>query len=178
MSDSSSGSGGRQFVSGLGASMFGTPEMAAVFSDAARVRRMLEVEAALARAQAAVGILPAEAAEAIARACEDADIDAESLHREAAAAGTLAIPLVARLTDLVPEDARGWVHRGATSQDIVDTATVLQARDGLDALVEHVGALGDACAVHARRYRDTPMVARTLLQHAAPTTFGLTAARW
>nr|MBA3737708.1 3-carboxy-cis,cis-muconate cycloisomerase [Actinomycetota bacterium] len=104
--------------------------------------------------------------------------DIPALEREGAVAGTLAIPLVRRLTELVPEEARGWVHLGATSQDVLDTALMLQAREGLDAIEEELRGVGEACAGLAQEHIATVMPGRTLLQHATPITFGLKAAHW
>ncbi|MGN6757050.1 MAG: 3-carboxy-cis,cis-muconate cycloisomerase [Thermomicrobiales bacterium] len=157
---------------------FSTPTMTAIFSPESRVRHMLDFEAALARAEARAGVIPAEAATAIAAACQVKDFDLAALEREAAIAGTPAIPLVRMLTALVAGDAGRFVHWGATSQDAVDTALVLQMREGLDELIAGVLAIGTACAAHAERHRDTPMAGRTLLQQALPITFGLKAARW
>ena len=158
--------------------MFSTPEMDTHFSGQSHVRRMLEFEAALARAEARAGIIPNEAASAIAAACRVELFDVGALYREAAVAGTAAIPLVRMLTALVEDEARKFVHWGATSQDAIDTATVLQMRDGLDELVSRLLDVGSACAALAERHRRTPMAGRTLLQHALPITFGLKAARW
>ncbi|MGN6697594.1 MAG: lyase family protein, partial [Thermomicrobiales bacterium] len=110
---------------------FSTPTMTAIFSPESRVRHMLDFEAALARAEARAGVIPAEAATAIAAACQVKDFDLAALEREAAIAGTPAIPLVRMLTALVAGNAGRFVHWGATSQDAVDTALVLQMREGL-----------------------------------------------
>jgi 3-carboxy-cis,cis-muconate cycloisomerase len=157
---------------------FTSPAMAATFSPAERVAALLRFEAALARAEARAGVIPEDAAVAIATACAEASFDADDLHREGARAGTIVIPLVQRLTDAVPESARGWVHLGATSQDAVDTAAMLQAGRGLDLLVEDLRGVGAACRRLAESYATTPMAGRTLLQQASPITFGLKAARW
>jgi 3-carboxy-cis,cis-muconate cycloisomerase len=157
---------------------FTTAAMASAFSPAERVQALLRFEAALARAEARAGVIAKGAADAIAAACEEASFDADELHQEGARAGTLVIPLVRRLTDAVPESARGWVHLGATSQDALDTAAMLQARRGLDLLVEDLRGVGMACRRLAESYAATPMAGRTLLQQASPVTFGLKAARW
>ncbi len=155
-----------------------TERMEAVFSPSARVAAMLRFEAALVRAQARVGIVPPEAARAIGDACDVARFDVPILFRQAAIDGNLAIPLVRALTAAVGEEGRRYVHLGATSQDAIDTGLVLQAAEGLDVLREDLLAVGRACAALAERHARTPMVGRTLLQHAAPITFGLRAARW
>lgn len=158
--------------------MFTTPEMAAVFADSSLVQRMLDVEAALARAEARAGIIPQKAAAAIAARCHVDLFDLTTLSQEAAVSLTPVIPLVRMLTEQVEADARGFVHWGATSQDIVDTAMVLQMRDGLDLLIGKLVDVATLCAALAERYRKTPMAGRTLLQHAVPMTFGLKTARW
>ncbi len=162
----------------LGQSLFTTPEMAALFSGASFVQRMLDVEAALARAEARAGVIPQSAAEAIVAACRVDRFDVAALFRDTANTGTPAIPLVRMLTELVDPGARRYVHWGATSQDIVDTATVLQMRDGLDVLADRLMDIATTCAALADRYRRAPMAGRTLMQHAVPITFGLKAARW
>jgi 3-carboxy-cis,cis-muconate cycloisomerase len=158
--------------------LYTTPEMAAIFAAEAHVRAMLDFEAALAHAQARAGVIPAEAAPAIAAACRVELFDVPALYREAARAGTLAIPLVRELTERVGGEAGRFVHWGATSQDAIDTATMLQARAGLDLLGDSLLALGADCADLAERYRAVPMAGRTLMQQALPITFGLKAARW
>jgi 3-carboxy-cis,cis-muconate cycloisomerase len=158
--------------------LYTTPEMAAAFSAEAHVRQMLAFEAALAAAQARAGVIPREAAASIAASCRVELFDVPALYREAALAGTPAIPLVRLLSALVAGDARKFVHWGATSQDVIDTAMVLQMREGLDLLVTSLLGLCAGCAGLAERYRHTPMAGRTLLQQALPITFGLKAARW
>lgn len=157
---------------------FASKQVSSMFSSRARVEAMLRVEAAIAAAEADVGLVPEDAAAAIAAACHVDRFDVGALEREAATAGTLAIPLVRRLTELVPEESRGWVHLGTTSQDILDTALMLQARVGLDAIAEELRAVGDRCAILAEQHVATVMPGRTLLQHATPITFGLKAAHW
>ncbi|MEX2314534.1 MAG: 3-carboxy-cis,cis-muconate cycloisomerase, partial [Thermomicrobiales bacterium] len=158
--------------------LFGTPAMAAVFSGEAHVRAILAFEAGLARAQARAGVIPEEVADAIAAACRVELFDVPALYREAASAGTLAIPLVKTLTARVEGEHGRFVHWGATSQDAIDSALMLQMRDGLDLLIDDLLALGDGLASLAELHRRTPMIGRTLLQQALPITFGLKAARW
>lgn len=158
--------------------LFSTPSMSAAFAPSAHVQAMLAFEAALAQAEARAGIIPQEAARAIAGACNVEHFDVASLYREAAIAGTPAIPLVRMLTARVEGEARKYVHWGATSQDAIDTALMLQMREGLDLLI---GGLLDLCASSAalaEKHRHTLMAGRTLLQQALPITFGLKAARW
>ncbi|KAF7959312.1 3-carboxy-cis,cis-muconate cycloisomerase [Cupriavidus sp. UYMU48A] len=162
--------------------MSGTPAVLATFSDTGTVRCMLAVEAALARAESRCGVVPAAAATTISEVCTDtAVIDLDALAQAAVAAGNLAIPFVKQLTAAVAArdaDAARYVHWGATSQDIIDTALVLQLAEALPLLQADLLALGNACAGLAASHRDTPMVGRTWLQHALPTTFGLKAAGW
>ncbi|WP_041681852.1 MULTISPECIES: 3-carboxy-cis,cis-muconate cycloisomerase [Cupriavidus] len=162
--------------------MFGSPAVLDIFSDAGTVQRMLAVEAALARAEAACGVIPAAAAAVISDVCGDVGvIDLDALAQSAVAAGNLAIPFVKQLTAAVAArdaEAARFVHWGATSQDIIDTALVLQLGAALRALDTDLVRLGAACAALATAHRATPMVARTWLQHALPATFGLKAAGW
>lgn len=162
----------------LADALFGTPAASAIFSTEAQVRQMLAFEAALARAEARAGVIPADAAEAISAACRAGGFDVDALCREAVPAGTLAIPLVRRLSQLVAGEAATYVHWGATSQDAIDTATMLQARDGLDLVEAGLRAIAARCVALAERHRRTVMPGRTLLQQALPVTFGLKAARW
>ena len=158
---------------------FSIPEMVAVWSFQSQVRRMLEFEAALARALARAGLIPGESADEIGAACHDDWKDAvDILYSSAAQAGTPAIPLVEMLTERVKEPARGFVHWGATSQDTLDTALALQMQDGIDLLLQSLFAVGTELASLASGHRRTLMPGRTLLQQALPITFGLKAARW
>src|SRR5918999_5849730 len=153
-------------------------EVRELFSPGSLIGSMLRFEAALARADARAGVIPAPAAEAIAAACRPETFDARAVWREGEAAGTPAIPLVKLLTGFVQSEARGWVHLGATSQDVMDTAMVIQARSALDVLGSELRGLAGGCAQLAERYAAAPAPGRTLLQHAVPVTFGLKAARW
>jgi 3-carboxy-cis,cis-muconate cycloisomerase len=165
-------------VTELADALFVDPAMARIWSAEQSVRCMLAFEAALAHAEAQAGILPLAAAEAISAACEQDHFDAPSLFREAAISGTPVIPLIRMLEDRVAGGASGYVHYGATSQDVLDTALALQMREGIDLLVGRTFALAATCAKLAEQHRQTLMVGRTLLQQAAPITFGLKAARW
>ncbi|MFD0416422.1 3-carboxy-cis,cis-muconate cycloisomerase [Streptomyces sp. NPDC127108] len=147
-------------------------------SDRAFLQAMLDAEAALTRAQAAVGTAPAEAAAAVTAAADAARFDARALAVRARAGGNPVIPLVADLTAAVPPEAAAYAHRGATSQDILDTAAMLVAARTLDLLLVDLASLEGELARLARAHRDTVMAGRTLTQHAAPTTFGLKAAGW
>ncbi|MBX6391667.1 MAG: hypothetical protein IRZ08_22220, partial [Frankia sp.] len=151
-------------------------------SDAAWLRAMLAAEAALTRAWAAVGLAPAAAADAVAAACAELGRrGARELALRARSGGNPVIPLVRDLRAAVAARdpaAAGYVHLAATSQDILDTATMLVARAALGALAADLARAEAALAALARRHRDTPLPARTLTQHAVPTTFGLKAAGW
>ncbi|MBO9873398.1 MULTISPECIES: 3-carboxy-cis,cis-muconate cycloisomerase [Xanthomonas] len=161
--------------------LFGDPAVDALFDDRARLQAMLDVEAALARAQARCGVIPADAAVPIAAACDAARYDLPALAAATALAGNPAIPLVKALTAQVAatdEAAARWVHWGATSQDIIDSGAVLQLRAALDHVETQLDALCAALAALAQRERDTGLPGRTLLQQAVPVTFGLKAAGW
>ena len=149
-----------------------------IFSSAAHVGHMLRFEAALAQAEARVGMIPADAATAIADACRVELFDVPALERDAVHAGTLAIPLVQQLIARVDVAARPYVHWGATSQDTIDTALALQMREGIELLVGDLTAAANTLAELAETHRASVMPGRTLLQQAVPITFGLKAARW
>ncbi len=151
---------------------------AAATSDEAWLQAMLDAEAALARALAGARLISDDEAEAIAAACRADRFDAATIAQAAMASGNPVVPLKAALTDAVEGPAAGHVHRGATSQDILDTAAMLVAARALEPLLEDLAAAASAAAVLARRHRDTPMAGRTLLQQAVPVTFGLKAAGW
>jgi 3-carboxy-cis,cis-muconate cycloisomerase len=160
---------------------FSSENMALVWSDEARIQTMLDVEAALARAQAALSLIPAEAAEAITAAARAENLDLEALGREVQKAGNLAIPFVKALTAVVrarDEAAARWVHWGSTSQDIIDTALVLQMREAFGLIGADLDRLGDRLAELAETYAQTPMIGRTLMQQAVPTTLGVKLAGW
>jgi 3-carboxy-cis,cis-muconate cycloisomerase len=146
--------------------------------DVAFLAALLEAEAALTRAQAALGLAPAEAAAAVTEAAVTDRFDVLSLARRAASGGNPVIPLAADLTAAVGGAHGPYVHRGATSQDIMDTATMLVAARALDLVLADLERTGAALAALAAAHRATPMPGRTLTQHAVPTTFGLKAAGW
>ncbi len=165
------------FDSALFRDMFGTAEMRDVFSDEALVGRYLEVEAALARAQARVGVVPKDAAEAIDLASRSLNIDYDKLRHETEIVGYPILPLVHQLSAAAGEAGR-FVHWGATTQDIMDTGNVLQIRAALSIVERDLSELRNILADMARKYRDTPMAGRTHLQQALPVTFGYKAAVW
>ena len=160
---------------------FSSDAMARSFSDEARTQAMLDVEAALAWAQVACGLIPEEAAVAIDEAASADNFDIGKIGGDVLNSGNLAVPLVKALTARVakgdPEAAR-WVHWGATSQDIIDTGLVLQMRSALALIADQIEQLGGRLAALAEAHAETPMVARTLMQQAIPTALGLKVAGW
>ncbi len=158
-----------------------TESLAAVFSDASILQAMLDFESALARAQARTGVIPQPAAEAIAAAARAENFDASQLSKSALRAGTLAIPLVKLLTERVraaDPSAAGFVHWGATSQDVTDTALVLLLQRAREIFAADHARIRAGLRKLSDTHAATPMLARTLLQPAPPTTFGLKAAGW
>jgi 3-carboxy-cis,cis-muconate cycloisomerase len=142
---------------------------------------MLDFEAALARAESRLGVIPKSAAAPIASKCRAGLIDMPSLANAAARAGNLAIPLVKQLTELVAMDdaeAARYVHWGATSQDAIDTGFILQLRSALEKFEAELDRLADSLAGLAKKHRATPVAARTWMQQALPTTFGFIVAGW
>jgi 3-carboxy-cis,cis-muconate cycloisomerase len=168
-------------LSPLLAPMLSSAAMRAVCDDVACLQHMLDFEAALARAEAANGVIPASAADAIAKACKAGSFDLGALAEAATRSGNLAIPLVKALTAEVAKacaDAARYVHWGATSQDVIDTATMLTLRAATDALLGDIDRAITGFAKLARLHRNTPVVARTWLQHALPMPFGLKLAEY
>jgi 3-carboxy-cis,cis-muconate cycloisomerase len=165
-------------TSDLFGELFLPEDLRAATSDRAWVQAMLDFEAALAEAEAKAGVIPAEAAAAIAAACRADRFDAAALGREGRGAGNPAAPLVKALTEAVEGGGAGYVHWGATSQDVMDTAAMLVAQRSLLVIEEELAGLAAACASLADQHRGTVMVARTLLQQALPTSFGFKSAGW
>jgi 3-carboxy-cis,cis-muconate cycloisomerase len=166
----------------LSSELFGptviTDELARATSDDAWLRALLDAEVALARAEAEAGVIPAAAATAIAATAVPASFDLAAIGRQARGGGNPVIPLVAALTAAVGGDAAGWVHWGATSQDIMDSAQMLVAARSALLIDASLADLADGCARLAEFHGDTVMAGRTLLQQALPVTFGLVAAGW
>jgi 3-carboxy-cis,cis-muconate cycloisomerase len=168
-------------LSPLLAPMLSSAAMRAVCDDAAYLQHMLDFEAALARAEAAIGVIPITAVGPIERACKAGSFDLDALADAATRSGNLAIPLVKALTANVAKadaEAARYVHWGATSQDAIDTATMLTLRAGIDALLTDIDRAIAGFAKLARQHRETPVVARTWLQHALPMPFGLKLAEY
>ncbi len=156
---------------------FGTPAMRAIFDDRALIARYVEVEIALARAQARCGVIPAQAAGEIAARARAESLDLDLLRQETEIVGYPILPLVHQLAKLCGEAGR-YLHWGATTQDIMDTAVVLQLREALGLIDAELADLRAILARLARRHRDTPMAGRTHLQQALPVTFGYKVAVW
>lgn len=168
-------------LSPLLAPMLSSVAMRAVCDDRATLQNMLDFEAALARAEATTGVIPATAVGPIEAACRADAFDMAALGEAATRSGNLAIPLVKTLTANVGRtdaEAARYVHWGATSQDVIDTATMLTLRAGIDALDADLSRAIKGFAALARNHRSTAMVARTWLQHALPMPFGLKAAEY
>lgn len=156
---------------------FGTAKMRAIFSDGALVQRYLDVEIALAKAEARVGVIPAEVAEIIARESRLDRLDFDHLREETDVVGYPILPLVHQLVAMCGEAGR-YVHWGATTQDIMDTAVALQVRDALESIDGDIRELRGILAALAKKHRGTPMAGRTHLQQALPITFGYKVAIW
>ncbi len=158
--------------------LWSTAEMRALFADSNHLQLMLEVEAALARAQASLGLIPCEAAERITRAARVENLRLDYVAEGARKDGVPVPALVSELGRVAGQEAARHLHLGATSQDILDTALVLQMRRAFEFVRRDLIALARALAERAREFRDTPMAARTNMQQAVPTTFGLKCAVW
>src|SRR5579862_7401246 len=152
--------------------IFSTEAMRRVFSDENRVQKYLDVEAALATVQARLGIIPQEACEEIRRHCTASAYDFALLKTQTERIGYPVLPVVQQLVALCRDGLGEWCHWGATTQDITDTATILQIRDALILVEQDLRAIADSLAGLAERYRDTPMAGRSNLQQAVPITFG------
>ncbi len=152
--------------------LFSTEAMRQVWSDENRTRKYLDIEAALARVQARLGIIPAKAAAEIVRNCRLEKIDLSKLRAQTERIGYPVLGVVQQLVELCADGLGEWCHWGATTQDITDTATVLQIREGLVLIEDDLAAISAAMAELASRHRDTPMIGRSNLQQAVPVTFG------
>jgi 3-carboxy-cis,cis-muconate cycloisomerase len=160
---------------------FTARNMREVFCDQGRVQAMLDFEAALARAEARVGLIPSSAVAPIAAACNAGLYDFAALGEAIATAGNSAIPLVKALGKQIAStdaEAERYVHLGATSQDVMDTGLVLQLRQALELIESDLAQLADSLAVQAQRHAATPLAGRTWLQHATPVTLGMKIAGW
>jgi len=158
--------------------MFGTKEMHQVFSDERTIQLYLDVEAALARSQSKLGIIPEEAGKKITQASKLELIDWEKLEKRTTIVGYPILPLVEQLSSAVKDGYGQYCHWGATTQDIMDTADVLQIREGLELLTSDLNGIADALVKIIKEHIETPMAGRTHLQHALPVSFGYKAATW
>jgi 3-carboxy-cis,cis-muconate cycloisomerase len=156
--------------------IFSTEAMRRVFSDEQRTACYLEIEAALARVQGRLGIIPEKAAREIESKCRIENIDLQKLKTQTERIGYPILGVVQQLVELCADGLGEWCHWGATTQDITDTATVMQIRAALGLIGADMEAIAAALADLARRYRDTPMAGRSNLQQAVPITFGFKAA--
>jgi 3-carboxy-cis,cis-muconate cycloisomerase len=168
--------GATAFDSVILGNLFGTEAMRRIFLDQNRIAIYLDIEAALARVEARLGIIPAAAADEIFTQAKIEHIDMELLRRRTEVVGSPIIPVVEQLVARCAGDFGQYVHWGATTQDITDTAAVLQVREALEIVDKDLRVISDSLAKLARLYRDTPMAGRSMLQHAVPITFGLKAA--
>ncbi|WP_448091019.1 3-carboxy-cis,cis-muconate cycloisomerase [Pseudomonas azerbaijanoccidentalis] len=160
---------------------FTARDMREVFCDQGRVQAMLDFEAALARAEARVGLIPVSAVAPIEAACSAGHYDFAALGEAIATAGNSAIPLVKALGKQIAAhnaEAERYVHLGATSQDVMDSGLVLQLRRALELIENDLAQLGQILATQAQRYAATPLAGRTWLQHATPVTLGMKIAGW
>jgi len=156
--------------------IFSTEAMRRVFSDENRIQKYLDIEAALAKVQARLGIIPKDAAVEIVKHCQVAEYDLALLKKQTERIGYPVLPVVQQLVKKCANGVGEWCHWGATTQDITDTATVLQIREALDLVEGELKAISKALAGLAKKYRDTPMAGRSNLQQAVPITFGFKAA--
>lgn len=161
--------------------LFRSPAVDNLFTDRATLQGMLDFEAALARAEARIGVIPAAAAAALGTKCRAELFDAAALAQAAARAGNIAIPLLKHLTALIAKEdkhAAHFVHWGATSQDAIDTGRVLQLRQALDLITRDLDGLSQPLGALAQKHRSTLIAGRTWMQHALPTTLGVKIAGW
>jgi 3-carboxy-cis,cis-muconate cycloisomerase len=152
--------------------IFSTKAMRDVWSDENRTAKYIDVERSLARVQGRLGIIPQEAADEIIKHCDIANIDMEKLRQQTERIGYPILGVVSQLNALCRDKLGEYCHWGATTQDITDTATVLQIREGLDLVDADLRGIEVALVTLARKYRDTPVVGRSNLQQAIPVTFG------
>jgi len=160
------------FDSSVFRNIFTTEAMRKVWSDENRVQKYLDFEAALAKAQARLKIIPQEAADEIVAHCDLKFMDMDKLREATERIGYPVLPMVQQLVKACGDKLGEWSHWGATTQDITDTATILQIREALVLVEQEIGGISDALAALARKYRDTPMAGRSNLQQAVPITFG------
>ncbi|MGC2493761.1 3-carboxy-cis,cis-muconate cycloisomerase [Candidatus Binatus sp.] len=159
-------------------SLYGTDEVRELFSDKAHLQFMLDVEAALARAESKLGLIPAPIADAIGRAARVENLRLDYIADSTRRVGYPVVAIVKELGRIAGDEAARYIHLGATTQDILDTALVLQLRRAFAIVRRDLIAIARALADSAVKFRDVPIAGRTHLQHAVPTTFGLKCAMW
>src|SRR5260370_689129 len=152
--------------------IFSTEAMRRVFSDENRIQKYLDFEAGLARAQARLGIIPQNACDEIVKHCRVEELDIAKVKTQTERIGYPVLPVVQQLVGLCRDGLGEWCHWGATTQDITDSATIMQIREGLALVEQEIDGISDALAGLAKKYRDTPMAGRSNLQQAVPITFG------
>ncbi|KAJ5121978.1 L-Aspartase-like protein [Penicillium atrosanguineum] len=158
--------------------LFGTEEIRKVFDDEAYIRRCVDAEAALARAQSQCNVIPSEIGAMVTQRVKESKLDLERLRHETEIVGYPILPLVRQLSAICGEEAGKYVHWGATTQDIMDLASVLQMKEGLDIVERLLKDVIKTLRELSEKYKDTPMAGRTHLQHALPVTFGYKCAVW
>src|SRR5229473_559482 len=158
--------------SGIFRDIFSTEPMRRIFADENRIQKYLDIEAALARAQARLDIIPQHACDEILRHCGIAEYDFAKLKAQTERIGYPVLPVVQQLVALCRDGLGEWCHWGATTQDITDSATIMQIREALVLVEADIDGISDALAALAKKYRDTPMAGRSNLQQAVPITFG------
>ena len=158
--------------------VFSTSAMRAVWSDQARIQAYLDVEKALSLVQARLGVIPENAAQEIGSHCKAEEMDWDKMKSQMEHIGYPVLPVVEQLTALCKDGLGQWCHWGATTQDITDTATVLQIRSALGLVEQDLSAIVGSLEALAAKYRDTPMIGRSNLQQAVPLTFGYKVAVW
>ena len=158
--------------------LLGSDEMRAIFSDGSTISAYLEVERALAKVEADLGIIPKEAAVAIMEHAHLTNIDLERYEKRTQVVGAPILPVVEEIVAAVPDGFGEWAHYGTTTQDIMDTALVLQVRQAFEIVERDLEKICEALHELARKHRDTPVAGRSHRQHALPVTFGFKAAVW
>ena len=158
--------------SGIFGNIFGTEAMRRIWSDENRTRKYLDIESALAKVQGRLGIIPRKAADEIVRNCRIENIDMEKLRQQTERIGYPVLGVVQQLVEKCADGLGEWCHWGATTQDITDTATVLQIREALAIIEQDLATISASMADIAKKHRDTPMIGRSNLQQAVPITFG------
>ncbi|MCU7549784.1 3-carboxy-cis,cis-muconate cycloisomerase [Chitinophagaceae bacterium LB-8] len=161
--------------------IFYDPKVNLLFRDEAIIQYMLQFESALAQAQAICGVIPGEAAQVISECCQVANINKEQLIADAALGGNVNIPLVKQLTSVVNQKdaaAAKYVHYGATSQDVIDSAVMLQLKDAIDLIAKGLDVLIEQLTLLVETHRNTVMIGRSFMQQARPITFGFKVAHW